>query len=77
MPNGRVRFYTSSSGVHGAGGCRCSRDVVNGVNGVRDVAQTLLKRPLEVAFGTPPALPRGGTRASVLLKDRWWWNGLD
>ena len=61
MRNGRVRSYTSGSGVHGAGGSRCSGDVVDGVNGLEDVAQMLLERPLGVAaaFRTPPALPRG------------------
>ena len=60
MRNGRVRSYTSGSGVHGASGSRCSRDVVDGVNGVGDVAQTFLERPLGVAaaFRTPSALPR-------------------
>ena len=51
--------YTSGSCVHGAGGSRCSGDVIDGVNGVGDVAQMLLERPLRVAASirTPPALP--------------------
>ena len=65
--------YTSGSGVHGAGGSRCRRD---GVNGIGDVAQTLLERSLGVAaaFRTPPALPGGDARASEpssALIDRW------
>ena len=66
MRNGNVRSYTSGSGVHGAAGSRCRRHVVDGVDGVGDVVQTLLERPLGVmaAFRSSPALPRGGTRAS-------------
>ena len=52
--------YTSGSGVHDAGGSRCSGDDVDDVDGVGDEAQTLLERPGGVAatFRTPPALPR-------------------
>ena len=62
MRNGSVRSYTSGSGVHGAAGSRCRRHVVDGVDGVGDVAQTLLERPLggsgglQNATGTAPGL---------------------
>ena len=59
-------------------GSYIERHVVDGVDGVRDVAQTLLERPLGVAaaFRSSPACPGRGTRTSEpssALNDRWWW----